>query len=271
MLESRTGPFTFDDRPWWKFPLRCLASRKCVSVAMPASTQIGKTANLDIASLLYFAEFRPAPGMVILPDEKEAKLFRDRVYAVVEESQKFGRFNRIHIPPVSRWNVQEISLGSMICHLAWAGSKQRTRGKPCWYVWFVECDVYPDADRKAGDPIEAGKQRTKDVYSYKHIFESSPRPAPSAIRDEESAAEVRFRWYGECPHCGTWQEVRFFPERSGEQAGRGGIANIKTPDGEYLSPDEAAKAATYICRTGCKIGDEYKARFVESGRWAPLN
>lgn len=269
-LESRTGPYSFTGRPWWRFPLRCLASRQCRSIAVPAATQIGKTACTDIASLLYFAEFRPAPAMIILPDQNEVKTFRDRVYAVVSESAKFHRFERIRIPPVSRWNTQEIALGSMLCHLAWAGSRQRTRGKACWYVFFSECDVYPTPDKFAGDPIEAGKSRTGDVFSFKHVFESSPRQAPSAVCDEEAAAESRFRWYCPCPHCGTWQEVRFFPGKQGAGAGLGGILGIKAEDGEYVAPDEARKSAYYGCVAGCKITDEHKGRMMEAGRWAPM-
>lgn len=269
-LESRVGPFVFSDRPWWKFPLRCIANRRCNKVVMPAATQIGKTVNLDVAAMLYFAEFQPAPGMAILPDENEARLFRNRVYSIVEESAKFTKFDRIQIPTQRNWNIQEINLGSMLVHLAWAGSKQRTRGKPCWYVWFVECDVYRDRDRKAGDPVEAGKQRTKDVFRYKHIFESSPSENPSTVCDEEASCDVIFRWHGQCPHCGLWQELRFFPQRQGELAGKGGIVGLTTDEGEFLTPKQARRKALYRCLNGCEIRDEHKGNFVERGRWGPV-
>ena len=272
-LESRTGPFTYADSPWWKFIMECAADRKCESIAIPAATQTHKTSNLILAVALFFAEFRPAPGMIVVPDELEAKKIRDRIYAVVQESRKFVEFKRIKIPPEHKWNLQEIDLGSMLIHLAWAGSRQRTRGKPCYYVWFTEVDVYRNADPKAGDPVEAGKQRTKDVFRFKHFFESSPSEAPSAICDEETLADDRWRWYITCPHCGRKQEARFFTYKKGNWAGKGGIElMVKAAGGDgssLMTPKQAREHAHYVCVNGCKIANDQKQQVIESGNWYP--
>lgn len=273
-LESRVGPFTFDDSPWWRFILECAASKECESIAIPAATQTHKTSNLIVALALFFAEFRPAPGMIVVPDELEAKKIRDRIYAVVQESQKFTTFQRIKIQPEHKWNLQEIDLGSMVIHLAWAGSRQRTRGKPCHYVWFTEVDVYRNADSKAGDAVEAGKQRTKDVFRFKHLFESSPSEAPSVICDEESLANARWRWCITCPHCGLIQEARFFTYRKGDWAGNGGIElSVKAVGGDgasLMTPQQARTHAHYLCRNGCKILNDQKQHVIEGGNWYPL-
>lgn len=272
-LESRIGAFTYDDSPWWRFILECAAAKECQSVALPAATQTHKTSNLLIALPLFFAEFRPAPGMIVVPDELEAKKIRDRIYAVVQESQKFTTFNRIRIPAEHKWNLQEIDLGSMLIHLAWAGSRQRTRGKPCHYVWFTEVDVYRNADAKAGDAVEAGKQRTKDVFRFKHLFESSPSEKPSTICDEEELADDRWRWYITCPHCKCKQEARFFTYKKGDWAGRGGIElTVKAIGGDgtsLMTPQQAREHAYYACLNGCKITNEEKQRVVEAGNWYP--
>jgi len=272
-LESRIGPFTYEDSPWWRFPLECAAEKRCNSIAIPAATQTHKTSNLLIAVPLFFAEFRPAPGMIVVPDELEAKKIRDRIYSVVQESQKFADFHRIRIPPKHKWNLQEIDLGSMVIHLAWAGSRQRTRGKPCYYVWFTEVDVYRDADTKAGDAVEAGKQRTKDVFRYKHMFESSPSEAPSTVCEEESLADDRWRWYITCPCCGLKQEARFFTHKKGKHANKGGIElTVKAKGGDgasLMSPLQARDNAFYVCLNGCKIENDRKQQVIESGQWYP--
>lgn len=273
-LESRVGALTFSDTPWWRFPLQCAVDKRCCSLAIPAATQTHKTTSLLIAVPLFLAEFRPAPGMIVVPDELEAKKIRDRIYSVVQESQKFTKFRRIKIPPQHKWNLQEIDLGSMVIHLAWAGSRQRTRGKPCYYVWFTEVDVYRDADAKAGDAVEAGKQRTKDVFRYKHIFESSPSEAPSTICDEEALADNRWRWYVTCPHCGCKQEARFFTYKKGDWANCGGIEySVRAAGGDgasLMSPVQAREHAHYVCKNGCKIHSDRKQQLVESGDWYPL-
>jgi phage terminase large subunit GpA-like protein len=272
-LESRVGGFTYDDSPWWRYILECAVDRRVSSVAIPAATQVHKTANLLIAVPLFLAEFRPAPGMIVVPDELEAKKVRDRIYAVVQESQKFCKFHRLRVPPKHKWNLQEIDLGSMIIHLAWAGSRQRTRGKPCYYVWFTEVDVYRNADAKAGDAVEAGKQRTKDVFRYKHFFESSPSESPSTICDEEQLADQRWRWYMPCPHCGLKQEARFFTNKKGDKAGRGGIElTVRAVGGDgdsLLTPPKAREHSHYVCLNGCKIDNSQKQEVIEAGQWYP--
>lgn len=272
-LESRVGNASFDDSPWWRFILECAVDPTVYSLCLPAATQTHKTWNLLIAVSLYLAEFRPAPGMIVVPDELEAKKVRDRIYSVVQESRKFAEFKRIRIPPKHKWNLQEIDLGSMVIHLAWAGSRQRTRGKPCYYVWFTEVDVYRNADAKAGDPVEAGKQRTKDVFRYKHFFESSPSESPSTICDEEEAADDRWRWYITCPHCGCKQEARFFTYRKGERANRGGIEfTVRAQGGDgasLMTPRQAREHAHYVCLNGCRIDSDRKQQLVEGGAWYP--
>lgn len=272
-LESRQGPFTYDDSPWWRFILECAVDRRCNSLSLPAATQTHKTSNLLMAVPLFFAEFRPAPGMIIVPDELEAKKIRDRIYSVVEESRKFTDFKRIRIPPESKRNLQEIHLGSMVIHLAWAGSRQRTRGKPCYYVWFTEVDVYRGSDQKAGDPVEAGKQRTKDVFRFKHIFESSPSEAPSTVCSEEELADARWRWYITCPYCGQKQEARFFTYKKGDWANKGGIDyTVRAMGGDgasLMSPRQAREHAHYVCVNGCKIENDRKQQVIEGGNWYP--
>ncbi len=276
-LESRVGPFTFADSPWWRFPLRCAVHPRCRSLAMPAATQVHKTVSLLFGVALYLAEFRPGPGMFVVPDELEAKKVRDRIYLIVQESRKFKKFRRLTCPREHKWNLQEIDLGSMAIHLAWAGSRQRTRGKPCYYVWFTELDVYRASDPKAGDPVEAGKQRTKDVFAYKHFFESSPSEWPSTVCDEESLQDARWRWHFECPHCRRKQEARFFQHKQGPFAGRGGIEltrkamNIIGGDGaELMEPAQARQHAYYVCESGCKITDPQKQFVIEGGDWYPF-
>lgn len=271
-LESRVGPFTYDDSPWWRYIVECAIDKRVASLAVPAATQVHKTANLLMAVPLFLAEFRPAPGMIVVPDELEAKKIRDRLYGVVEESRKFTEFQRIKIPPHHKWNLQEIDLGSMVIHLAWAGSRQRTRGKPCYYVWFTEVDVYRSADAKAGDAVEAGKQRTKDVFRFKHFFESSPSEAPSTICEEEALADARWRWYIKCPHCGVKQEARFFTYRKGDFANRGGICfTMQAGDdgASLMTPRQAREKAHYVCLNGCKIANDQKQAVVEAGQWYP--
>lgn len=268
MIEAGGGPYDIERRPWWKAILEAIADLVVRSVSVPAATQIGKTLSL-IAQILWCAEHQPAPGMLIVPDRDTAIEMRDRIYADALATIKSGRTTRLKVPPEHAWNTRYIDLGSMRIYLAWAGSRQRLRGRPCRYVWMTEVDVYK-GDKRAGDPVRAGHQRTKAFFRGFHFHESSPVEHPSQICELERRATARYRWQCPCPHCGRWQEPRFFVHAKGPLAGRGGFGGLKDPaTGEHVTAEQARASAHYVCESGCRIEADEKQSWLESGRWIP--
>lgn len=266
--EASAGPYDLGARPWWRDVLDLYDDPAVREVDIMASTQVGKTLAV-IASILWVAEHQPAPGLVCLPDQGAAIEFRDRVYANVEASQRRGGLQRITTPPEHLRNTRWIDLGTMRVYLAWSGARQRLRGRACRYVWLSEVDVYR-GDKRAGDPIAAADQRVKSFWRFLLWRESSPREYPSAIAGLEETATARLRWWADCPHCGASQLVKFFPERSGPNAGRGGFGGLADDQGNWLAPEDARRHAHYVCINGCRIEEHDKATFVEAGRWVPI-
>jgi hypothetical protein len=252
-------------RPWWKTILESLADPEVRSVSVAAGTQIGKTLNLQV-QILWAAEHAPAPGMVVLPDQTSAIEFRDRIYA----NAKTSNLKRVTVPPEWKWNSRYIDLGTMRVYLAWSGSRQRLRGRPCRYVWLSEVDAYRGA-KKTGDPVAAAKQRTGAFFRWWHYLESSPAEYPSEICELERQADSRQRWQCQCPHCGHWQEMRFFPHKGGPFAERGGIVGYRDPRTKELLPKIAARqAAHYLCEQGCKIENSEIQPMLRGGQWIPF-
>lgn len=226
-------------------------------ITLVASTQVGKTLAI-IAAILYLVKFKPANALVVLPDRNEAVLFRERLYAMAKETG-------YEIPPEWRWNLRHMDVGGMRIYLAWSGSRQGLRGKRCKYVFMSEVDVFA-RNNEAGDPIEAAQQRVKAFPSFLIFRESSPIPEVSRIdRLEEDTNGLR--WHCECPHCGKWQQARFFRYKTGDNAGRGGFGGMDDGEGNLLEVDDVRKTAHYVCVNGCKITSEQKRRFLNSGRW----
>lgn len=263
-----TSSYDVERRPWWKAILDCFCDSEVRSISIPAATQIGKTLAL-IASILWAAENSPAPAMIVLPDRDAAIEFRDRVYGTALATIARGNCDRLRVPPEHDWNTRYIDLGSMRVYLAWSGSRQRLRGRPCRFVWLSETDVYR-GDKKAGNPISAAHQRTKAFFRGLHYHESSPSEYPSTICELERHCTARYRWQCPCPHCGLFQELRFFVHAKGELAGRGGIGGLKDDQGEYRTAEDARKHAHYICQAGCIIGNEQKQAMLEAGVWVPI-
>ncbi len=257
-FEASRGRFDLVDRPWWREALDALASITTVGITIRASTQVGKTLAV-IVMLLYLACNRPARAMVVLPDQSSAIEFRDRVYALARKIAKL----RNRLPPPYKWNTRHIDLGGMRIYLAWSGAIQRLRGRACMYVFLSEIDVYKGRGG-IGDPVEQANQRVKSFARYLIVRESSPVPDDSRVEKLEHASDRR-RWWCKCPHCGTWQEPRFFPD----DKGRNGVAGYRDEHGNLIESEAARQAAFYICHRGCCISNIEKTAFVGSGRWLP--
>ncbi len=252
-------------RPWWKAILEAASDPEIRSVVVVAGTQLGKTLNLQ-AQIMWAAEHSPAPGMVVLPDQTSAIEFRDRIYA----NAKASNLRRAKVPAEWKWNSRFIDLGTMRVYLAWSGSRQRLRGRPCRYVWLSEVDAYRGA-KKTGDPVAAAKQRTGAFFRHWHYLESSPSEYPSEICELERQTDLRQRWQCPCPKCGHWQEMRFFTHKGGEFAGCGGVSGYRDLKSNELLPRIAARQGThYICERGCRIENSDIQTMLRNGEWLPM-
>lgn len=268
-VEASSGRYDLSRRPWWHAILEALNDPEVELMAIPAGTQLGKTLAL-LAAILWVAENAPAPAMLVAPDKDTAIELRDRLYLNAEASLRSGRMQRIRIPPENQRNTRFIDLGSMRVYLAWSGSRQRLRGRPCRYVFLTEVDVYSRGHKTSGDPVAAAHQRIKAFFRGLLWHESSPSEHPSRITELERSATARYRWHAPCPHCGLFQELRFFLHTKGDLAGRGGIGGLKDGSGEYVSAEAGREQAHYVCEAGCRIENEDKQAMLERGRWIPF-
>lgn len=260
--EASAGYYDLARRPYWREVLATAADPAVRTINLKCSPQLGKTLSL-IVLILSLAVTAPAPALVVLPDKDAAIEFRDRLYANALESPELAHL----VPKSAEWNTRHVELGNMRVYLAWSGSRQRMRGRPCKYVFLSEVDVYR-GDKRAGDPVAAADQRVKAFYSSLIFRESSPTGEPSTISDLEDLTDRR-RWHVQCPHCNAWQELRFFTFRAGTVAGRGGFGGLQDADGNWVDADLARNEAHYICVGGCTISSAQKQPLVLGGRWVP--
>jgi phage terminase large subunit GpA-like protein len=217
-VEAGGGAYDLSRRPWWRPILNSFNDPEVRETTVVAATQVGKTLAM-IATILWAAENAPAPGMLVVPDETEALRLRDRIYANAAATIRAGGTHNLRVPPERKWNSRYIDLGSMRIYLAWSGSMQRLRGRPCRYVWLSEVAVYNKGHQKGGDPVAAAHQRVKAFYRGFIYQESSPGIHPCRITELEQQASARYRWVVKCPHCGLFQELRFFARREDNKGG----------------------------------------------------
>jgi phage terminase large subunit GpA-like protein len=268
-VEAGSGSYDIQRRPWWVPILDAIDDPEVNSVALPAGTQIGKTLELQ-AEILWAAENAPAPGMLVTPDSDTAIELRDRIYATRWRRCELASAKTCACLPEHKWNSRYIDLGSMRVYLAWSGSRQRLRGRPCRYVWLTEVAVYSKGMAKGGDPVRRGAATHQRVFPRLHPRRKLTSEHPCKITELEQGATARYRYKVKCPKCGRLQELRFFPHKSGDLAGKGGVAGYRDAGGELVSEETALKDAHYICEAGCRIDNDQKQAMLESGETLPL-
>lgn len=250
-------------RPYFREILDSLADPLTRRVSVMGGAQLGKTTALE-AALLALSDIDPAPGMLVTPDKEKTLELREEIYGLAEECDRLKQ----RIPPAWRRNARHLDFGRCVVYLAWSGGKQTLRGRSCKRVLATEVDVYQH-DPVLGSTIALLEARTKAWFESMILEESTPSDENSLIATQFEMGDQR-RWHVQCPHCRHWQELRFFPHKRGDFAGRGGISGYTDDAGNLVEPEVARRTAFYLCEQGCRIEARDKAAMVLGGLWVPL-
>lgn len=265
-LPPETGPtpglIDLDRYPFCRGILDAAEDPEVERIVICTATQIGKTTVLQCI-LAGLSILRPAPAMLCAPDADATKKLRNKFYGICDTSPIL----RDRVPPHHLRNMSEIDFGRSLCHLAWTGNPQRVAGESCRVVLVTECDRSHRATHEGALHKLIG-ERVKAWHNFLIVMEGTPTDENSIIVGEYEKSDQR-RFLVPCPRCGHWQPLRFFVHREGEYAGCGGVAGMKTAEGDWLSPDNAEEAAYYLCERGCRIEPREKDEMVGKGLWCP--
>lgn len=232
------------------------------------SSQLGKTTALWSA-MLGLSVTHPSPAMLVTPDRPANTDLRTRVYQVCDASHELKDL----AAPEPRRNDLWIDLKLSTIHLGVAENKQTLSGKSCRRVFCTEVDRYDKKKTGQGDTLKLAEQRVAAFPAAGRLIfcESTPQ--------KKGESRIAYRYYKlsdqrtyhvPCPHCGHYQELRFFPHKDGPHAGKGGIHGLRKDDGSWCTPEEAREAAWYCCEScGDRIRDEDKADIIPRGVWCP--
>ena len=256
------GRYDLDDFPFWREPLAACDDPDVYSITFMTGTQVGKTETIK-AALAAQSDVDPAPMMLIGPDKDYISEQKDKIYAAAEINPVLHS----RLPPVSRRNLRWVDFGRCYCYLAWTGNTQRVSGKAVKFIVCSEVDRYKQPIRE-GAITKLIKERVKSFIRYKIIYESTPQDENSNIGACYNASDRR-KYHVPCPHCGHYQELRFFPHKDGPYEGKGGVSGLKDENGDWISIDQVTKTAFYLCENGCRIESADKPAMVSRGVWCP--
>ncbi len=261
--EAGRGRYNLDDNPFWREILDAQQDPYVREISIMKSTRVGGTLAL-IASILGLSELDPGPAMIVTPDDPSRIELCDRLYDTAAES----RFFENRIPKKTKRNRRLVELETCHVFMSKSGSAQDLRGRTCRRVYRSEVDVYGTSLRGGGDPIKASGERIKRSFYTILYNESSPHGEMSTIANMHEKGN-QMAWFCPCPHCGLFQELRFFVHTKGKYEGRGGIGGYLDEHGNLVTEDVARANGHYICLNGCRIENTKKRWMVCNGVWVP--
>jgi terminase, large subunit len=198
------------------------------------------------------------PVMYVYPDELTAREnARDRIIPMLTHSPRLRSYMTGLSDDASSLRI---NLAHMPIYLGWSGSVSRLGNKPIRTLILDELDKYKNPKNEATSEALAEK-RTTTWRSRRHIFKiSTPTTEDGAIwLAFTKEANIRFRYWVCCPHCGMMQLMLF-----------DSIAWPHKDSSEEPSAEEvlSRKLAYYTCEhCGAVWDDGDRDRAVRKGEW----
>lgn len=248
---SRPGKWRNDQVPYLVEPQDCMSlSDPCREVAFLGSAQVAKT-QAGINTFGTIACRTPAPMLTVLPSEGEVNKYvnlklNPAIEATPELKEKVseqksrdekGSTTRLKRFP-GGWN-----------QIVGANSSKGLQMVSVRALLLEEVSEYPfDVDGR-GDPVDLAIARTKAfTENRKVIYVSTPGVKGSCRITAKYEAGDQRRFYVPCPHCDTFQVLKF--------------DNLK------WSSDRKPHGAYFVCAAaGCIIEPHHKSAMLARGKW----
>lgn len=212
-----------------------------------AGAQLGKT-SAEQNMIGYAIAQDPGPMLIVYPSEKLAKFTSEkRLQPLIRLCPDLsGRFRERESKDL------ELTFDSMYIALVGANSPSDLSSRPVRYVFFDEIDKFPKWTGAEAGPLELAAERTKTFYNYKVVKVSTPTLKNGNIWQGWLNADVQYRYFVPCPHCGEMQPLEF--------------GQVKWP--EEADENEAKAAAYYRCKHCHEaIDDRQKPAMLRGGEW----
>lgn len=255
MRSAEPGPWRTRRTPYLREPMDSFGAPGIEQVTMCFSAQAGKTEVL-LNTLGYAIDQDPGPCLFVTRREQDAtRLLANAIRPMVDASPQLRRNLTGH---ASDWKTSgEVRFLRMVLYMGWAASPTSLASNPCRYVWCDEVDKYPEFSGKEADPVDLARERQHTFVGQRCLLlASTPTTRRGRIWREYELSDQR-RYWVPCPHCGTFQVLRW--------------AQVRWPE-EITDPREllGRDAAWYECE-GCTqhISDAEKVRALDRGVWVP--
>lgn len=237
---AEPGPKSISRTPFVRPILEAWQDPWVREIVVCKSAQIGLT-DLSIDLVGHTAANDPCPMAVFLADQLTAeKVMSDRIQPMLRSTAAIRSMideNRI--------TKQEAYLRNgfnLTC--SWASSIAQTASRPFKNLILDEINKPGYAAvGSEGSALGRLRQRQETFSDSKLLMMSTPTIDTGAVTAELATCEIVFDWHVPCPHCGSFQPLRFFPE---EVAGRK-TGMVVWEGGREASREQIENTARYKC------------------------
>lgn len=245
------GLWRTERTPYLKEPMNAFNNNRIKDITFVAGTQLGKTVMEQ--NMIGFAVAQdPGPMIIVYPTDKLAEFTSEnRLQPMLELSEplkeKFDKEGSQRL---------ELHFPDMYIALIGANSPSNLASRPARYVFFDEIDKFPKWTGAEASPLALAEERTKTFWNKKIVKVSTPTLKSGNIWQGWENADVQYKFFVPCPHCGRFQTLEF--------------KQIKFNSEE--TPGEVRYASHYECEH-CKetIDDRHKMQMLRQGKWQAVN
>ncbi|MBR2214569.1 MAG: phage terminase large subunit family protein, partial [Selenomonadaceae bacterium] len=212
-----------------------------------AGTQLGKTVA-EQNMIAFTIACDPSPMLIVYPTKELAKFTSEK------RLQPMFRLCPALAERFDEYRSQDLELnfGTMYISLVGANSAAGLAARPVRCVFFDEIDKFPKWTGSEASPLELADERTKTFWNAKKVKVSTPTLKSGYIWQGWLTADIQYRYYVPCPHCGHKQILE--------------MKQLKWPEG--ADETEARVRAWYEC-SHCHnaIDDRHKPEMLRGGEW----
>lgn len=251
---AQAGKWRTDFAPYVRDIMNTVNDDRVHTCVWMASAQVGKT-EVVLNTLGYFVDQDAAPILCLQPTVDMASAFsNDRLRPMIRDCPTLS----------DKINLNKRGGGNTVLHKSFAGGHITLAGanspaslasRPVRVLLGDEIDRYEASAGSEGDPVLLAQKRTTTFYNRFHFYCSTPGNAESSRIEPLFLDGDQRRYMVACPHCGTFQVLRFPMIRYDEK---------DTENTTYYECEECEG----------KILDKHKRNMLNTGHWkahAPFN
>lgn len=152
-----------------------------------------------------------------------------------------------------------LSLRGCVGYLVGAGSLGALSNKSVGLAVYDEVDAYAPPKEGEETATDLGSERGKKQSTFFEVWLSKPIHWDGPI-NQEYLTGTRHKCFVPCPHCGTFQELRWKQVR---------FEHCRT--GDSWDFERILRDTWYQCLEGCRIEEHHKPGMIRAREWRPTN